>query len=171
MNSWQPHLPDATDLSQVDLLAGGTLPSVWVSQWRRYPDKNVIHDPKQGWVNGETLLDHSETVARRLAQAGVLPGERVLLSASSSLELVVAHIAALRLGAVVIPTNGAYRAEEVAHVVSDARPKVAIVEQPEWREWIQATDPNVILANPSVELDDGPFLSLDGAETDSPALI
>ncbi len=171
MNSWQPHLPDATELSQVDLLAGGTLPSVWVSQWRRSPDKSVIHDPKQGWVNGETLLDHSEAVARRLAQAGVLPGERVLLSASSSLELVVAHVAALRLGAVVIPTNGAYRAEEVAHVVSDARPKVAIVEQPEWREWIQATDPNVILANPSVELDDGPFLALDGAETDSPALI
>ncbi len=171
MNSWQPHLPDATELSQVDLLAGGTLPSVWVSQWRRSPDKNVIHYPKQGWVNGETLLNRSETVARRLAQAGVLPGERVLLSASSSLELVVAHVAALRLGAVVIPTNGAYRAEEVAHVVSDARPKVAIVEQPEWREWIQATDPNVILANPSVELDDGPFLSLDAAETDSPALI
>jgi len=171
MNSWQPHLPDATELSQVDLLAGGTLPNVWVSQWRRYPDKNAIHDPKQGWVNGETLLHHSETVARRLAQAGVLPGERVLLSASSSLELVVAHIAALRLGAVVIPTNGAYRSEEVAHVVSDARPKIAIVEQPEWREWIRTTDPNVILANPSVELDDGPICSLDEAETDSPALI
>tara|TARA_Y100001970_G_scaffold294141_1_gene447452 strand:- start:1780 stop:3270 length:1491 start_codon:yes stop_codon:yes gene_type:complete len=171
MNSWQPHLPEATDLSQIDLLAGGTLPNVWVNRWRRYPDNNVIHDPEQGWVSGGTLLSRSETTARRLAHAGVLPGERVLLSASSSLELVIAHVAALRLGAVVIPTNGAYRAEEVAHVVSDARPRVAIVEQPEWREWIHATDPNVISTDPSVELDDGPALSLDGVETDGAALI
>ncbi|MBM37022.1 MAG: long-chain fatty acid--CoA ligase [Acidimicrobiaceae bacterium] len=171
MNTWQRHLPKGLEASKVDLLAGETLPRIWVDQWRQHPQRDVIYDPKQGWVKSETLLTQSEVVAKRLAHAGVGPGDRVLLSASTSVELVTAHVASLRLGAVVIPTNGAYRSEEVAHVVSDARPTAAIVEQPEWQEWIRATDPKVVVTSPLVELEEGPSVSLDEAGTDSPALI
>ncbi|MBE07775.1 MAG: long-chain fatty acid--CoA ligase, partial [Acidimicrobiaceae bacterium] len=70
-----------------------------------------------------------------------------------------------------MPTNGAYRAEEVGHVVSDARPKVAIIEHPEWSEWIHSADPSVVVTSPSVELEAGTSVSLDRTETNSPALI
>ena len=171
MNAWHRHLPRELGQSEVELLAGSTLPSAWVSQWRDEPQRNVVHDPQTGWVHGQELLDRSEVVAQRLGHAGVEPGDRVLLSASSSVELVVAHVAILRLGAVVVPTNGAYRAEEVGHVVSDARPKVAIVEHPEWSEWIHSADPSVVVTSPSVELEAGTSVSLDRTETNSPALI
>ena len=171
MNAWHRHFPKGSEHSEVELLAGETLPSVWVSQWREQPQRAVIHDPESGWVHGQELLERSEVVAQRLGHTGVGPGDRVLLSASSSVELVVAHVAILRLGAVVVPTNGAYRAEEVGHVVSDARPKVAIVEHPEWSEWIHSADPSVVVTSPSVELEAGTSVSLDRTETNSPALI
>jgi acyl-coenzyme A synthetase/AMP-(fatty) acid ligase len=47
----------------------------------------------------------------------------MLFSAESSLELVIAHVAALRAGIVVVPANTAYRARELAHIVNDARPR------------------------------------------------
>ena len=171
MNAWHRHFPNGSEHSEVELLAGETLPSVWVSQWREQPQRAVIHDPESGWVHGQELLERSEVVAQRLGHTGVGPGDRVLLSASSSVELVVAHVAILRLGAVVVPTNGAYRAEEVGHVVSDARPKVAIIEHPEWSEWIHSADPSVVVTSPSVELEAGTSVSLDRTETNSPALI
>jgi len=43
-------------------------------------------------------------------------------------ELVVAHVAALRLGLVVVPVNGAYREREIAHVVGDCTPRAAVVD-------------------------------------------
>ena len=171
MNSWHRHLPNELDASEVELEVRDSLSSTWVARWREQPQKAVIHDPEEGWISGQELLDRSDVVARKLGHAGVESGDRVLLSASSSVALVVAHTAALRLGAVVIPTNGAYRAEEVAHVVTDARPKVAIVERPEWTEWIHAADPSVVATPPSVELEMGPSVVLDQAQSDSPALI
>ena len=171
MNAWHRHFPKGSEHSEVELLAGETLPAVWVSQWREQPQRAVIHDPESGWVHGQELLDRSEVVAQRLGHTGVGPGDRVLLSASSSVELVVAHVAILRLGAVVVPTNGAYRAEEVGHVVSDARPKVAIIEHPEWSEWIHSAAPSDVVTSPSVELEAGTSVSLDRTETNSPALI
>ena len=99
MNAWHRHFPKGSEHSEVELLAGETLPSVWVSQWREQPQRAVVHDPGSGWVHGQELLDRSEVVAQRLGHTGVGPGDRVLLSASSSVELVVAHVAILRLGA------------------------------------------------------------------------
>ena len=171
MSSWHRHLPNELKPSEIELTAGGTLPTVWVSQWRNQPERNVIHDPVVGWVSAGDLLDRSEIIATRIANAGVEHGDRVLLSATSSVELVAVHAAVLRLGAVVVPTNGAYRADEVSHVVSDARPKIAIVDQPDWTEWIQSCDPNVVVTSPLVELDDGPSVGLDQVGGQAPALI
>lgn len=171
MSSWHRHLPSELEPAEVELLIGGSLSSAWVARWRERPQEAVIHDPERGWIRGQELLEQSETIARKLAHAGVETGDRVLLSATSSSGLVAAHAAVLRLGAVVMPTNGAYKAEEVAHVITDARPKVAIVEHPEWAEWIHAVDPNVVVTSPSVELEVGPRVPLDQAQSDMPALI
>ena len=127
MTPWHRHVPQHIDPDTVDLGLGGTLPAVWSSLWRADPLRTVLHDPDEGWINGQTLLDRSEVVARRLSAAGVSAGDRVILSAPSSATMVAAHVGLLRLGAVAMPTNGAYQADEVAHVVSDARPVAAIL--------------------------------------------
>lgn len=70
------------------------------------------------------------TVAGRLHAAGMKHGDRILVSAEPSVELVVAYVAALRLGLVVVPANSAYRQGELAHIVSDATPVGAIIDDP-----------------------------------------
>ena len=171
MSNWHRHLPKELDPSEIELTSGETLPTVWVSNWKNEPERTVIHDPSLGWITAGDLLDRSEVIARRLANVGVELGDRVLLSAASSVELVAAHAAALRLGAVVVPTNGAYRADEVTHVISDARPKIAIVDRPEWSEWIRSCDPTVVVTNPSVDLEDGSSVQLDQISARASALI
>lgn len=171
MTPWHRHVPQHIDPDTVDLGLGGTLPAVWSSLWRADPLRTVLHDPDEGWINGQTLLDRSEVVARRLSAAGVSAGDRVILSAPSSATMVAAHVGLLRLGAVAMPTNGAYQADEVAHVVSDARPVAAILGDDRWTEWIQAVDPDVVVTGPGVDLPDGPAVELDGVDPSSPALI
>ena len=171
MSNWHRHLPDQMDPSNIELTTGESLPAVWVSHWQQQPERKIIHDPTAGWVSAGDLLDRSAVIARRLANVGVEQGDRVLLSAASSVELVAAHTAVLRLGAVAVPTNGAYRADEVSHVVADARPKVAIVDQPEWTEWIRSCDSTVLVTDPAVDLEEGSNVRLDQVEGRASALI
>jgi 2-oxoglutarate dehydrogenase E2 component (dihydrolipoamide succinyltransferase) len=51
-------------------------------------------------------------------------------------EVVVVHLAALRLGLVMVPTNPAYRERELAHLVTDAEPRAVVVDDPELGEVI-----------------------------------
>jgi malonyl-CoA/methylmalonyl-CoA synthetase len=172
MIEWHRHLPDGADPLMVDLGAGATLPAAWARRWAADRTRLVIHDPEAGWISGGELLDRSEAIAGRLDGAGVRPGDRVLLSAESSVRLVVAHAALLRLGAVVMPTNGSYQESEVAHVVADARPVAAIVDNSTWHAWIDRVRPGTIVVNPDVDLPDAPAPAhLDAVAPDAPALI
>ena len=133
-------LPDRSavaDDPQALLLAAGSLPAAWVRRWEADPARPLLHDAGR-WITAAELEERSRRVAGRLAAAGLEPGDRLLTSAESSAELVVAHVAALRLGLVVVPVNGAYREREIAHIVRDARPSAALVDNRERGEWIIA---------------------------------
>ena len=62
----------------------------------------------------------------------------MLFSAESSSRARRRYVAALRLGIVVVPANTAYREREIAHIVTDARPKAALVDDPDRARWILA---------------------------------
>ena len=113
--------------------------------------------PPASWRSGHAR------VAGRLAAAGLEPGDRMVTSAETSAELVVTHVAALRLGLVVVPVNGAYREREIAHIVRDARPSAALVDDRERGEWITraAAPARVLVVAPDVELTDGQPPALD----------
>jgi malonyl-CoA/methylmalonyl-CoA synthetase len=140
---WRPHLPpndaDAAGSKSIGarLLARRTLPAAWVKQWRAAPDAPAIFDGEGGWMTAGELEEASRRTANRLLTTGLRAGDRMLFSADSSRELVIAHVAALRAGIVVIPANTAYRAREVAHVVRDARPKAAFVDDAERGAWVR----------------------------------
>jgi malonyl-CoA/methylmalonyl-CoA synthetase len=112
-------------------VARRTLPEAWVERWRADPGAVVLVDPSGVRVTAAMLEEWSAGVARRLAAAGVGPQDRVLLSAEPSVDLVVAYVALLRLGAVVVPTNTAYTGPELAHLVEDARPVLAVADRPD----------------------------------------
>jgi malonyl-CoA/methylmalonyl-CoA synthetase len=58
--------------------------------------------------------------------AGARPGDRVALRVEKSPEAVLAYLASVRAGAVLLPMNPAYTADEVAHLVADAEPALVL---------------------------------------------
>ena len=165
-----PHVPaDA----RFDPTAGGAscLTAAWARHWHARPDAKAIHDPDRGWLSRGDLAAESATRAGRLAALGLRSGDRILLSAESSADLVTSYVAALRLGLVVIPTNTAYGPRELAHVIEDAGPRAAIVDDPAKRSAIAELAPDVALLDPTLEIPDGPIPELDAGTPDSPALV
>jgi malonyl-CoA/methylmalonyl-CoA synthetase len=67
-------------------------------------------------------------MARWLSARGVERGDRVALFLSSRPETAVAFLGVMRLGAVAVPINLAYRRREIAHILGDARPQLLLTE-------------------------------------------
>ncbi|MGZ4727978.1 MAG: AMP-binding protein [Acidimicrobiales bacterium] len=145
--AWARHLPAGTDPGSVDLTAQETLPRAWVERWRSHPDQEVIVEPGGAWVRARDLLDRTGRAAARLVASGLHTGDRVLVSGAASVDLVVAHVAALRAGLVVVPLNPAYSRRELEVIVGDARPRAAVVERGEIRDWVTAIDPSIVVTD------------------------
>lgn len=156
----------------MNLAEGGSLPGAWTRQWMADPEKPVFYDRASGWVSAGALEDKTRRVAGRFHGAGLRRGDRILLSAEASVDLAVAYIAALRLGLVVVPVNTAYLERELAHIVNDARPAGAVMDDPMRGAWAQAASSQPLIAvSPSVDLADGSPDVLDALSTDDLALI
>jgi malonyl-CoA/methylmalonyl-CoA synthetase len=169
---WAAHMPAGVRADGLDLTAKASLPSAWVRVWASEPSAPMLFEPARGWINAEQLEEATRRVAGRLQGAGLEPGDRMLFSAGSSLELVIAHVAALRSGIVVVPANTAYREREVAHVVSDAGPRAALVDDPDRAGWVRAAAASeVVVVGPDVDLPDHEPAVLDAMAPDEPALI
>jgi malonyl-CoA/methylmalonyl-CoA synthetase len=152
---WQAHMPAGVRADDLDLTAKGSLPAAWVSVWGSAPCAPILFGAGRGWIVAEELEEATRRLAGRLQGAGLEPGDRMLFSAESSLELVVAHVAALRSGIVVVPVNTGYREREVAHVVTDARPKAAVVDERARARWVlAAAGPETVILGPDVDLPD-----------------
>jgi malonyl-CoA/methylmalonyl-CoA synthetase len=140
-----PALPEPAALR-----AGGTLLRVWARHWEEHPDRTVLVSgvDSGGSVSHRDLADRTAGAAAALARAGVGPGDRMIWSCSASLPAIVGMIGALRLGAVVVPLNQASTASELAHVVGDVRPRLALVESPVQRTWLRDADAPVRVLAP-----------------------
>lgn len=169
---WAAHLPPGLLPADVDLLADGTLVAAWTARWAAEPGRAVLHTAEHGWWTGARLEAASRSVAGRLVAAGLERGDRVLVSAASSAELVAAHIGALRAGLVVIPANTAYQEREIGHLVADGTPRAAIVDSDARAAWLRDADPSMVITGPEVDLPDGPEPAwLDAAGPSDPAII
>jgi malonyl-CoA/methylmalonyl-CoA synthetase len=103
---------------------------------RRAPDKAAVRLPAASadggggaveWSYSE-LLRQAEGVAAGLRRRGVGRGDRVACWLGNGAEIVLLHLAALRLGAVLVPLNPAYRSRELGHILGDAAPRLLIAE-------------------------------------------
>lgn len=107
------------------------------------PQKTVLHalaqrlatDPDGPYLDFEGVaytaaeMDAaSNRVANALSDLGVGRGDRVATLLENSPEQVISFFAALKLGAIQVPVNTAYKGEFLRHVLADSGAKVVIVQ-------------------------------------------
>ena len=154
-----------------DLVADVSLPRAWVRNWRGDPQAPALCDTDGQWVTNAELADRSEVVAGRLQRAGLEAGDRVLISGSTSAELVAAHVGALRAGLVVVPVNPRSSERELLAIAADADPGAAILGDPHMRSWIRSLEGDPVVVDTDVDLPDGPAAGLDVCASEDPALL
>jgi malonyl-CoA/methylmalonyl-CoA synthetase len=99
-------------------------------------------DPSRLCVEDESgrRLSYADTLvavgqhAGALASFGVRPGDRVALQVEKSLDAVLAYLACLRMGAVIVPLNTAYTASELAYFLTDSQPALFLARPDHLRE-------------------------------------
>jgi malonyl-CoA/methylmalonyl-CoA synthetase len=100
---------------------------------RRTPDKAALRFREEG--KDETVLSYgdlfatADALAAGLAAQGLGKGDRVAFFLGNRPEFVTAYLAVIRLGAVMVPINLAYRQREIVHMLGDAEPRLLITER------------------------------------------
>jgi malonyl-CoA/methylmalonyl-CoA synthetase len=130
----------------------------------------VLLAPDGRTITNAALDAASAAAARRLAGEGLGAGSVVVVSCAPSLDLVVAYVALLRLGATVLPANTGYTEFELEYIVGDAEPVAAVVDEDRRETLIRLGIPTVL--GPAVDVPDpGMTVALDQAAPTAPALI
>ena len=70
----------------------------------------------------------SARLANALVAAGVAPGDRVAMQVEKSATALTLYLAAVRAGAVFLPLNTAYTADEIGYFLNDARPALVVCD-------------------------------------------
>lgn len=86
----------------------------------RTPDKPAIID-NRGIITFAALKTKSENLAAALLRLGVQSGEVVAVQAPNWAELVIAHFALDRIGALFLPVHDGFRAEEMQHILGPSK--------------------------------------------------
>ncbi|NMO00598.1 AMP-binding protein [Gordonia sp. TBRC 11910] len=87
-------------------------------------------------VEGDRRLSYAQfnryvnRTAHALASAGIDVGDAVGLASGNSIEFLTVYYACAKLGAVCVPINLGWRADEVRHVLSDATVALFVVAEP-----------------------------------------
>ncbi len=100
---------------------------------RRSPDKPALRfstpDGEPADLAYSGLFAAADRLAAGFQERGLRPGDRVAFFLGNRPEFVVAYLATIRLGAVMVPMNLAYRRREIGHILSDAAPRFVVTER------------------------------------------
>ena len=95
---------------------------------RRDPTAPCLDGGDERWTRSD-FVEQTRRVAGGLWNAGVRPGDRVAIYARGIPEQFVMAFATTRLGAIHLPVNAQWVGAEVRHVLTDAEPKVLVVDR------------------------------------------
>ncbi len=70
----------------------------------------------------------SNRMAHALTARGLTRGDRLCVYLANCLELIDLYLASVKMGVIFVPMNILYREREIAHILSDAEPKLHITE-------------------------------------------
>ncbi len=79
-------------------------------------------------LSGDAVLRQVARMAGALRGLGVVKGDRIAVQVGKSPEALACYGAAVALGAVFLPLNTAYTAEEIGYFLGDATPKVFVCD-------------------------------------------
>ncbi|MEJ2089257.1 MAG: AMP-binding protein, partial [Gammaproteobacteria bacterium] len=96
--------------------------------FRRHGHRAALTVPGRGEYSYGDLHGWSGDYAAMLESLGVEAGDRVVVQVGKSPEAVGLYLGCLRRGAIYVPLNTAYTAEEVAYFLSDAEPTLMVCE-------------------------------------------
>jgi long-chain acyl-CoA synthetase len=100
------------------------MPNAALPLWqhsRSTPERTALYGTQDQEWDYATLGGHVAEIAARLqAEAGIMPGDRVLLIAPSTPEFVAAYYAILSAGAVAVTANPMATATELRYIGTDA---------------------------------------------------
>ncbi|HWI39001.1 MAG TPA: benzoate-CoA ligase family protein [Burkholderiales bacterium] len=139
---------------------------------RRTPERTVIHYRDRQIGFGE-LEERTARARGALAGMGVKPGERVALVMSDGPEMVIAMLAVMGMGALVVPCSTMLKPAELEYVFQDCGAKLVIVT-PEHAENAKAAKaPHIVLAPDEFNalLDKAQPAPLGKFDGDTPCLI
>jgi malonyl-CoA/methylmalonyl-CoA synthetase len=89
-------------------------------------DDTCISEPGGRTFSYRQVDRRTAQVANLVRSLGVRAGDRVAAQVDKSAEGLFAYLGCLRAGAVFLPLNPAYKADEVAYFLGDAEPTLAI---------------------------------------------
>ena len=100
--------------------------NVFAENVRKFPNKialDFLDPPYQRITYGEldALINQTATY---LLGLGVEPGDRIALQLSKCLEFIILHLATIKLGAISLPLNLAYPADELKYFLEDSGAKL-----------------------------------------------
>lgn len=93
---------------------------------QKYPDKVALEfiDPPHQRLTYFELSKMVDQTVGYLKSLGLNPGDRVALQLSKSIEFILLHLATIRLGAITLPLNLAYPADELKYFLEDSGAKL-----------------------------------------------
>ncbi|GAA2809242.1 long-chain fatty acid--CoA ligase [Nonomuraea dietziae] len=113
-----------------------TLGRLAEESWSRFDDhESVFYEGE--WHRSHTLAQRARRVTGGLIEAGVGPGDRVVVMMATSPDVGVVYQAVWASGAVVVPVVFLVGADELRHILSDSG-ATAVVTSPELLETVQA---------------------------------
>jgi len=102
-----------------------TLGDAFAAAFAQDPGR-IVFEAGDRRVSAGDLIDQAARWAGALAVLGVGKGDRVAVQVEKSVEVVFLYLACLRLGAVYLPLNTAYRRAEMEYFLGDATPVLLI---------------------------------------------
>lgn len=121
----------------------GSLSTAAAAKWGDAPA--IIFD-----ANGETLSfrefdERTDALAAGLRNAGIKPGDRVVLCAANIALFPLAWFAIVKAGAIMVPINIAYRFDDAHHLLEIAEPRLAFCDsdRAELMAALQAAVPSI----------------------------
>ncbi len=88
----------------------------------------LIELPDGATISGRAFAGMIARFAHALTQAGVQPGDRVVVQLEKSPAALAVYAAAVTAGAVFVPLNTAYTPDEVDYFIENAEPRLVLVD-------------------------------------------
>jgi malonyl-CoA/methylmalonyl-CoA synthetase len=103
-----------------------TLPSLFASGRVAQSGGPLLEIPANDSVSPDTLWASVAQAANALVASGLAPGDRLLIQAEKSVNVLVTYLACVHAGIVFLPLNSAYTDTEVQWIVDDAAPSLVV---------------------------------------------